>query len=70
MKKSAAAKLQTKNRGTSILLLENIKTNTTVPLPSMASRKTIQTPHRKVHQSNKSWHGRKGPENVSCIFRM
>lgn len=63
IKKSAAARLQTKNRGTSILLLENIKTNTTVPFPSMASRNTIHTPHRKVHQSNRSWHGKKGPAN-------
>lgn len=69
MKKSAAAKLQTKNRGTSILLLENIKTNTTVPFPSMARRKTIHTPQRKVHQSNKSSHGRKGPENFTYKVR-
>lgn len=62
MKKSAAAKLQTKNLGTSILLLENIMTNTTVPFPSIARRNTTQTPHRSVHQSNKSSHGKKGPE--------
>lgn len=61
MKKSAAAKLQTRNLGTSILLLEKIRTKTTVPLPSMANRKTTQTPHLKVHQSNKSWQGRNGP---------
>lgn len=61
MKKSAAAKLQTKNLGTSILLLENINTNTTVPFPRSAQRNTIQTPHRSVHQSKRSWHGRNGP---------
>lgn len=61
MKKSAAARLHTKKRGTSILLLENINTNTTVPFPSIAKRNTIHTPQRNVHQSNKSWHGRNGP---------
>lgn len=61
MKKSAAAKLQTKNLGTSIFDLEKIKTNTTVPLPSIASRNTTHTPHLNVHQSNKSWHGKNGP---------
>ena len=62
MKKSAAAKLQTRNRGTSILLLENIRTNTTVPLPSIASKNTTHTPHLNVHQSNKSTHGKNGPK--------
>lgn len=65
IKKSAAARLHTRNLGTSILLLENINTNTTVPLPNMASRNTIHTPHRSVHQSNKSWHGRNGPGQSS-----
>lgn len=61
IKKSAAAKLHTKNRGTSIFDRENISTNTTVPLPSIANKNTTQTPHRNVHQSNKSWHGKNGP---------
>lgn len=61
MKKSAAAKLQTKNLGTSILLLEKMRTNTTVPFPNIAHKNTIQTPHRSVHQSKRSWHGKKGP---------
>ena len=61
MKKSAAARLQTKKRGTSILLRENTRTKTTVPLPNMARRNTIQTPQRKVHQSKRSWHGKNGP---------
>lgn len=62
MKKSAAARLQTRNLGTSILLLAKINTKTTVPLPNMASKKTTHTPHLKVHQSNRSWHGKKGPK--------
>lgn len=70
MKKSAAARLQTRNRGTSILLLENINTNTTVPFPSMASRNTTHTPQRNVHQSNRSWHGRKGPGNHTHVLRF
>lgn len=69
MKKSAAARLQTRKRGTSILLLENINTNTTVPFPSMASRNTTHTPQRNVHQSNRSWHGRKGPGNYTIYFK-
>ena len=60
MKKSAAARLQTRNRGTSILLRANTSTKTTVPLPSSASRKTTHTPHRRVHQSNRSSHGING----------
>lgn len=67
MKKSAAAKLQTKNLGTSILFLEKTRTKTTVPFPSIDNRKTTQTPQRSVHQSNKSWQGRKGPENMCRI---
>lgn len=62
MKKSAAARLQTRNLGTSILLLEKTITKTTVPLPSIASKKTIHTPQRNVHQSNKSLHGKNGPK--------
>lgn len=54
IKKSAAAKLHTRNLGTSILLRENTITNTTVPLPSIANRKTTHTPHLNVHQSNRS----------------
>lgn len=61
MKKSAMARLHTRNLGTSILLREKVSTKTTVPLPSMANRKTIHTPHLSVHQSNKSWHGKNGP---------
>lgn len=61
MKKSAAAKLHTRNLGTSILLRANISTNTTVPFPSMANKNTTHTPHLSVHQSNRSWHGRNGP---------
>lgn len=69
MQKSAAAKLQTRNLGTSILLLENIKTKTTVPFPNMAHKNTIQTPQRNVHQSNRSWQGRNGPgSGRHCIF--
>ena len=30
-------------------------------LPNNASKKTIHTEHLKVHQSNKSLHGKKGP---------
>lgn len=52
MKKSAAAKLQTRNRGTSIFDLENINTNTTVPFPRRDIRNTTQTPHLKLHQSD------------------
>ena len=61
MKKSAAARLQTRNLGTSNLLLENTNTKTTAPLPSIANKKTIHIPQRKVHQSSKSLHGEKGP---------
>lgn len=61
MKKSAAAKLHTRNLGTSILLREKIRTKTTMPLPNIAHKNTIHTPQRSVHQSNRSWHGRKGP---------
>ena len=61
MKKSAAAKLQTKNLGTSILFLLKESTKTTHPFPKSARRKTTQTPHLRVHQSNKSLHGRNGP---------
>lgn len=64
MKKSAAAKLHTRNLGTSILLLANINTNTTVPFPNMANKKTTQTPHLNVHQSNKSWQGKNGPKRI------
>lgn len=68
IKKSAAARLQTRNLGTSILVLEKTITKTTVPLPSNAKRKTTHTPQRSVHQSNKSLHGRKGPENYKIIL--
>jgi len=61
MKKSAAAKLHTRNLGTSILLLANISTNTTVPFPNMANKNTTHTPHLNVHQSKRSWHGKNGP---------
>lgn len=61
MKKSAAARLQTRNLGTSILFLEKESTKTTQPLPRSARRKTTQTPQRSVHQSNRSLQGRKGP---------
>ena len=61
MKKSAAAKLQTRNLGTSILFLEKERTTTTQPLPRRARRNTTQTPHLRVHQSNRSLQGRKGP---------
>ena len=37
------------NLGTSILFLLQERTKTTQPLPSKASRKTIQTPQRRVH---------------------
>jgi len=61
MKKSAMARLQTRNRGTSIFVRANTSTNTTVPFPIKANKKTTQTPHLKVHQSNKSLHGKNGP---------
>ncbi|KFM83028.1 hypothetical protein X975_25866, partial [Stegodyphus mimosarum] len=61
MKKSAIARLQTKNRGTSILLLPNKSTMTTTPLPSIASKNTTQTPQRKLHQPKRSSQGMKGP---------
>lgn len=61
MKKSAAAKLQTRNLGTSNFPLEKIITKTTVPFPNIAHKNTIQTPHLSVHQSNKSWQGKNGP---------
>ncbi|MPC11862.1 hypothetical protein E2C01_004536 [Portunus trituberculatus] len=61
MKKSAKARLVTRNLGTSIFDLANISTTTTVPFPSSASRNTIHTPQRSVHQSKRSSHGMKGP---------
>lgn len=67
MKKSAAAKLHTRNLGTSILLLANISTNTTVPFPNMANKNTTHTPHLNVHQSKRSWHGRNGPISIMLV---
>lgn len=62
IKKSAKAKFVTRKRGTSILALAKMRTTTTTPFPRRASRKTIQIPQRKVHQSNKSLQGMKGPD--------
>lgn len=68
IKKSAAARFVTRNRGTSIRLRLKMSTKTTVPFPSSANRNMAHTPHRKVHQSNKSTHGRKGPEQKKKCF--
>ena len=70
MKKSARAKLATRNLGTSILDLAKQSTTTTVPLPRRAKRKTIQTPQRKVHQSNKSRQGMNGPKKKEVTEKM
>ena len=64
MKKSAMARLQTRNRGTSILVRAKIRTNTTVPFPMRANKNTTQTPQRRVHQSNRSLHGKNGPAEI------
>ena len=61
MKKSAKARLQMRKRGTSILVLLTMLTSSTVPLPSNANRKTIQTPQRSDHQPMRSSHGMNGP---------
>lgn len=60
--KSDMARLQIRKRVTSILDLLVRETNSTVPFPRTASRNTIQTPHLKDHQPNKSSHGWKGSE--------
>lgn len=56
------AKLQTRNRGTSIFVLPNRRTTTTMPFPSMAKRNTTQTPQRRVHQPKRSSQGINGPK--------
>ena len=63
--KSAEARLQIRNRGTSILPRLSDDTNSTVPLPSNASRNTIHTPHRKLHQPIRSSHGMNGPDQTN-----
>jgi len=55
------ARLQTRNRGTSIFPREAMSTMTTHPLPSKARRNTIHTEHLRVHQSNRSLQGKNGP---------
>ena len=72
MKKSAKARLQMRKRGTSILVLLTMLTSSTVPLPSNANRKTIQTPQRSDHQPMRSSHGMNGPvgENGRVRWRL
>lgn len=64
--KSAHARLQIKNLGTSMDSLDRavMDTNRTIPLPTTANRNTIQTPQRRDHQPNRSSQGRNGPNTT------
>lgn len=61
--KSAQAKLQMRNLGTSMDSFDRavMETKRTIPFPTTAKRKTIHTPQRRDHHPNRSSQGKNGP---------